>query len=79
MSNDEIEQIETECDWLMGLGIGCSIEWCKARDLFNFAGYTEWADMKSLYYLCKAILENTGSYTDDIDYTAYQYPNTYFK
>jgi len=78
MTNEEIEQMETEYYWLMDKGIGCSIESCKPGDLFNFDGYTEWVDFTSLYELCSCILKCKSPYTDDVSYIADQYPNEYF-
>ena len=78
MSEYEIEQTETEHDWLIEQGIGCSVEWCKGGDLFNFNAYSDWIDMERLHELCTRILKYGAPYKCDIDYTAYQYPNTYF-
>lgn len=78
MTNEEMQQMETECEWLMCAGIACSMDTCKPGDLFNFDGYTEWIDFQSLYKLCNYIIKYSDPYTDDTSYIAYQYPNVYF-
>lgn len=77
LTNEEFEKLEEQHDWLLEIGIGCTIEWYKAGDLFEFGNYTGWKNIKGLYNICRGIHCDLG-YNDQVSYVSRWYPNLYF-